>query len=331
MSPSTVPSNQARSEASAWFARLNKRAVPAADMEAFQAWRRLPGNRAAYDEVDAFWRRSQAVHGDSDIQAAISSAHARARSKPRRPAGLVAGLGAAFALALVVVGGVAGYRLYGPATYETRVGEQRLVRLSDDSTVMLDTDSKVLVRYDRGHRNLELLEGRAMFEVAHDAARPFVVRAGNTSVTALGTRFDVRRADGGAEVTLVRGSVEVREAKGAAPVVWRLSPGQGLSTAAPTPRPVSVDLPTETSWTTGRLVFNRVPLKAAVAEVNRYDRRKIVLDVGPLDAALISGTFDVGDTDTFVSSVAEMNDFVVQRSGDGPIRLARGPAPPATP
>ena len=77
-------------------------------------------------------------------------------------------------------------------------------------------------------------------------------------------------------------------------------------------------------------MFNDVPLAAAVAEINRYDKTQIVLDVGPLDPARISGTFDVGDTDYFVSSAAELNDFVVSRSEPGVIHLSRGTQPPTS-
>ncbi len=331
MTLSTAPSEKARAEAADWFARLKKRDVPAADMEAFRLWRKEPGNREAYDEVDAFWRRSDALKTDADIQDVLMAARARNVGPARRSSpGATLGFAMAFALLVLTLGGVGLYRVWGPASYTTRVGEQRLVRLTDGSTVMLDTASKIVVRYGKGRRDLELQRGRAMFDVTHDAARPFVVRAGDTSVTALGTRFDVRRDDGGAQVTLVRGSVEVRSQDGTRPEVWRLSPGQALLTTATTPRPAIVDLATKTSWTTGRLVFNDVPLVDAVGEINRYDKTQIVLDIGPHDPARISGTFDVGDTDYFVSSAAELNDFVADRSKPGVIRLSRGPQPSAS-
>lgn len=326
MSLSTAPSEKAKAEAAAWFARLKKRDVPAADLEAFRLWRKEPGHREAYDAVDAFWRRSECLTADPDIQDAVAAARASAsRPTAQRLPGAALGFGLAFALALLAVGGVGLYRAWGPATYATQVGEQRLVRLTDGSTVMLDTASEIVVRYGKDGRDIDLKDGRAMFDVAHDVARPFVVRAGDTSVTALGTRFDVRRDDGGAQVTLVRGSVEVRSQGAPNPASWRLSPGQAVSTTASSPRPAPVDLATKTSWTTGRLVFNDVPLATAVAEINRYDKMQVVLDVAPNDPARISGTFDVGDTDYFVSSAAELNDFVVDRSQAGVIRLARGP------
>ena len=324
MSLSTVSSQQAKAEAADWFARLNKRDVSTADMEAFRLWRKAPGHKEAYDEVDAFWRRSEALNDDPDIQAAITGAlerteSARAAARPRR-----LGYGLAFTgVLLATIGG--GYVLWGPKTYATGVGEQRTVQLSDGSTVMLDTDSQVIVRLTRTGRDIRLGRGQALFDVAHDTKRPFVVTAGATSVTALGTRFDVRREGRGASVTLVRGAVEVRERpQGGQARVWRLAPGQHVATQATAPAPRRVDVDAATSWTTGRLIFHAVPLREAVAEFNRYERQKIEVADSAVGDELISGVFAVGDANTFVGSVADLHDLTIVRADkDGAIRLTR--------
>lgn len=322
MSLSTVPTDQARREATEWFARLNKRDVPLAEMQAWKLWLDAPGNKAAYDEVDAFWRKSEALKDDPDIKAAVADALGRAAppaAKPRRR-------GFAAALAVGVVAVIAGgYALWAPKVYSTGVGEQRTIQLADGSTVVLDTDSQVAVRLTGARRDIRLGRGQALFDVAHDGRRPFVVTAGATSVTALGTRFDVRREASGATVTLVRGSVEVRQGSAAeAPQVWRLTPGQRVATQASAPRPSPVDVDTATSWASGRLVFHAVPLRAAVAEFNRYERQKIEVADGPVGDELISGVFAVGDSETFVGSIADLHDLAVVRSDkDGTVRLSR--------
>jgi transmembrane sensor len=322
MSLSTVPSEEAKAQAADWFARLNRRDVSSADMEAFRLWRKAPGHKEAYDAVDAFWRKSQALQDDPDMKAALADAVARTSpsAPPRRPMRL--GYGLAFGVLLLAAAG-GGYALWAPATYATAVGEQRTVRLADGSTLTLDTGSKALVRLGKARREIELVRGQAMFEVAHDAARPFTVTAGETAVTALGTRFDVRRDGAGATVTLVKGSVEVREGDGATPRVWRLSPGQMVRTTAPAPQPVKIDAAAATSWTTGRLEFHDVALGAAVAEFNRYERRRIELAQGPWTQDRVSGVFDVDDTETFVRSIAELHDLQVSHPSKSVIRLAR--------
>ena len=318
MSLSIAPTDKAREEAADWFARLKRRDVPAADLEAHRLWYKAPDNKAAYDELDAFWRQSQAVKADPDIQAAIQAARDRANaSRSQRRA--ILGLGVA--VASTVVAGVIGWRIFAPQAYSTAIGEQQLVQLPDGSSVKLDTASRISVRMSGDRRDIRLERGRALFEVAHDAERPFVVLAGKTSVTALGTRFDVSRDGDGARVNLIKGSVEVRAAVSSGPHSWRLAPGQGVSTVDPAPAPRAVDVAAATSWTSGRLIFQASPLDEAVAEVNRYNRVRIVLDVGGLAKSPVSGAFDAGDTETFAHAMAELNDLAIERPAKDEIRL----------
>ena len=325
MSLSPAPTDQAREQAADWFARLKTRETSAADLEAFRIWRKTPGHKEAYDDVVAFWTESEALKTDPDIQDALTAALGRADKTPEtrraktisRP---IVELGLAAAILALVGGGA--FILRGSQSYATDVGEQRLVRLADGSTVRLDTHSKVEVRLKAGRRDVRLVRGQALFQVAHDAARPFVVQADGASVTALGTRFDVKHEAGGVRVTLVQGSVEVRAPHGAAPRVWRLQPGQAVWTSQPAAMPKPVDVDVATSWTQGRLVFHALPLTQAVAEVNRYSHERIELVPGPVGGQPITAAFNAGDTEAFVAAMAELHDLKVTRPEKGVIRLS---------
>jgi len=325
MSLSPAPTDQAREQAAAWFARLNTRETSSADLQAFRIWRQTPGHKEAYDEAVAFWKESQAFKADPDIQEALALAFSQTDKAPAsRPAVGVSrpiiGLSLAAAVLALVGGGAFVFR--GAHSYATDVGQQRLVRLADGSTVRLDTNSKVEVRFKAGRRDVRLVRGQAMFQVAHDAARPFVVQADGASVTALGTRFDVKHEASGVRVTLVQGSVEVRARDGAAPHVWRLQPGQSVSTNQPAATPKPVDIAVATSWTEGRLVFHAMPLTQAVAEVNRYSRDRIDLEAGPMADQPVTAAFNAGDTDAFVAAMADLHDLQVTRPEKGVIRLS---------
>jgi transmembrane sensor len=204
--------------------------------------------------------------------------------------------------------------------YETGVGEQRLVQLEDGSRVRLDTRTRIEVVMSSHLRQIRLLSGQAYFEVAHDAARPLVVIAGRTRVRAVGTRFDVRKDGGQVRVTLVQGVVEVGQGLGAAAPV-RLKAGQAVTSDGSVGVPTAADAAAATSWTTGRMVFNGVPLRAAVAEVNRYSRRQIVLEArGPGERA-VTGVFDSGDTAAFLAAVCELDGLTWRDLPDGAILL----------
>jgi transmembrane sensor len=318
---------RAEQEAAAWFARLKQREVSLATLEAFRLWRQSPGSRSAYDAVDAQWRAMAALRGQPEVDLAVAGALARGtagRSRPARLASVLIGAVAAAGLIAVAVGG---YAFLNRGALSTGVGEQRIVQLADGSTVRLDTDSRIVLRFAAGERHVDLDRGQAFFEVAHDPSRPFIVRAGDTTVRAVGTRFDVRRDGGQVRAVLVEGVVQVR--MGDAARVWTLQAGQQITSGNGAPQAGEADVQAATGWTSGHIVFEAVPLGAAVAEVNRYSRRKVRLDDATFASVPVTGVFDSGDVDAFVAAVCVLHPLKAERTGDGDLRLVRdGPDPP---
>lgn len=311
-----------RDEAAGWYARLNKTTISHETLRAFREWRSDERHAEAYAEIDAFWRRIGKLRQDEEIQRAAGEAIGRADAKKGhmpRPGGKTLSA-AAFAVLLAIGAAVAWPHLFG-RTFETAPAEQRLIRLADGSRLRLDADSRARVRLSAERRDVELLAGRAFFEVASDPDRPFVVRADGTAVRAIGTRFEVGRQAGAVEVTLVEGKVRI-EADGASQALT-LAPGDQVRIAAPSapPRLARVDAQAQTSWTTGRLVFRDQPLAEAVAEVNRYGEARIVLSDPDLAGRRISGVFDTGDTEAFVGAVSALYGLKAERDSRQ-IRLA---------
>jgi transmembrane sensor len=312
-------------EAATWFTRLKQDSVSEGVIDDFLRWRRDPAHDAAYAEVEARWRQADRVSNDPELvrltEAALRRPKAwdllkRRLARNLLPLGLVA---ATLAVVLILLA-----TLLQPQAYETKVGAQQIVRLEDGSILRLNTASRVEVRFDRRERRLVLKRGQAFFEVAHDAARPFIVAAGDTRVRALGTKFDVRRMEGEVQVTLAEGRVEVaRPKRGQA---WTLAPNQSITLNGAPPAPRPADAAQATSWTTGRLRFRDTPLAEAVAEVNRYTTTKITLDAGPIANERVSGVFDTGDTKAFVSAVTELFSLTARTTPDGIHLRAREPA-----
>lgn len=314
-----------RREAASWFATLNQKRVAASDVTAFSQWRRQPENAEAYARIEAMWETAGSLKGEADIAALTQGARARADAS-RRSQGRLAKrfvpLGAIATIAVLSVG-VAVWTAR-PHSYETDLGERRVVVLADGSRVTLDTDSKISVKLTRGRRAVELASGQAFFEVQGDRARPFVVSAGATDVTAVGTRFDVRRAGSGARVTLVEGRVEVSD-RSAVAQGWSLTPGQQIVTTSARPAVRVVDVASETSWTSGRLIFAGDTVETAVAEVNRYSRTKIVLEAPALSRIAVSGAFNTGDVEGFVSALIDLYPVIVERGPSGQIVIRDAP------
>lgn len=320
MTSPKVRVEKAETEAAAWHARLGVTPVSSETIEQFFAWRQDPSHAEAYNRVQKAWTDTGKLAADPELQRALDAAiNRRGRVGPVGPHRALMGfaaVGASLVLAIAVWSW-----MDRQTTFATAIGEQRVLQLADGSSVRLDTDSRIRVRFEAGKRLIDLDRGQALFEVAHDATRPFIVAAGGTEVTAVGTVFDVRRDGANVRVTLVSGIVDVAPAAGDG-AGTRMTAGhqaritsRGLATQA-------VDAETATSWTEGRIIFRDTPLRAAVAEVNRYLTQKVELAADARADVPVSGVFRAGDRDAFVSTAAEVLDLEVRAGAGGTVRLS---------
>lgn len=316
-------------EASQWFTVMTRGDIDPADLERFRAWRRVPENAAAFDKVKRGW---EAAGGLAERPAIVSMTEAALARYPAKPTGTrPMGPSRRFVLAPLAIGAasvaVAGGALLAwqarEPVFATDVGGQQLQVLPDGSRVRLNTDTMVRIAFRGGERRVVLERGQAFFDVAHDVSRPFVVEADGARVRALGTKFDVRHDTAVVKVTLVQGRVEVRAGDGQEAV---LSPGEAIvADRRGLSRVAAVDAGEVASWTTGRLTFSGVPLRDAVAEVNRYSERKVVLDATESVAGeLVSGQFVAGDVENFVAGARSLYGLKVTAETPREIRLSPG-------
>ena len=333
MEPRVQPSAQVQREAATWFARLRTPSITAAELARFEAWRSEPAHDAAFSALQAIWRSGDGLEDDPEIRTAIQDAvtpEPKRRALRGRVVWGAAGMGLAAVLCLgVVIGTSATFR---GETYRTAVGEQRALHLADGSVVRLDTDSQITVREGPRSRELWLARGRAFFDVAHDAARPFLVTASATQVRAVGTRFDVQRLPTAVAVTLVQGVVTVRRQSAFADPPRTLHAGESVvDSANGVTKPHPVDVAAETAWTAGHIVFHDKPLMQAIAEANRYTTVKLRLkDESELGSVHVDGVFNTGDTAALVSALETLYGLRAMPSSNGVILLQRqATLPPA--
>lgn len=318
----TAPSEEelgaaASREAAEWLVALNTPTVSTDTISAFYAWRRESRNAQAYARAEAVWRKSGDLGDDAAIRAAVADAVAASATSARNPV-----FAAHWAIgALILAVGLAFWIfLLQPDHFTTRVGEQRTVSLDDGSSILVDADSDVTVRYTKNTRGVTLGHGRARFSVHHGDPRAFTVDFQGARVIATGTRFDVR-ADGVAtSVALFDGTVRVQSKT--EPAKHRdLVAGQSVTVAAGVPSAVATIPAGAADWSEGRVVFSHTPLGTAIAEINRYSVRKIVVSDPRLLGEPISGTFTAREGQTFADTVAAMFNLRDTRS-DGAIVLA---------
>jgi transmembrane sensor len=218
-------------------------------------------------------------------------------------------LSAAAALLFAVGGGL--YLAFAPngERYATPVGGLASVPMADGSNVTLNTDSQIRIALTDTERRVELGHGEAFFEVSKDPKRPFVVGAGDKRVIAVGTKFSVRRDGDDIEIVVTEGKVRVEggaagqgsRVGGSADVF--LTPGsiaRADEAGVLVQRKTLPEAEEQLSWRTGWLMFRNQGLADAIAEFNRYNVRKIVIQDPAIASLKIEGNFRATNVEAFV-------------------------------
>jgi transmembrane sensor len=225
--------------------------------------------------------------------------------------------------AVLVVALGAGFELWlSQSSYRTAVGGLASVPMSDGSKVILNTDSQIRVDVNRHERRVDLDRGEAFFEVARDANRPFVVHAGNKRVVAVGTKFSVRREADDLEVVVTEGKVRIESA--GSPQAVAAGTVARASDAGVLLKKEDIAAAEESlSWRTGTLVFREMTLADAVAEFNRYNTHKIVIEDAAVGSLEVAGSFRADNVDAFVRLLARGYPLRVEQHDDELIIKAR--------
>lgn len=334
--------NMMPNDAPEWDARLRAPDCSTAERAAFEAWcSTRPENQAGYDGLQAMLAGLRGAKDMPEIRS-LREAASYATATPAGKLSLRAwrvGLAAAvgiLAVGLVVTSSDAptvGMDRDGPS-FATAVGERSTVNLADGTVTVLNTNTKIEVTYSDVERRVTLLRGQALFEVAKDPSRPFVVMVGEQRITAVGTVFDVRYEGDDVRVTLVEGIVDVRAAVPiatgtgsamAAVQPVRMTAGQQLLTTAiatPTIPVVELaDVERATIWRQGRVFFDDVPLSEAVAEMNRYSSTQIVLADSAVDVHRVNGMFRTGQQVNFIDALESYFPLSAERVAENQIVL----------
>ena len=307
---------EARTEAAAErFARLRSGEMEAAERADLKDWLADPESRAAFDDVAGLWSSLDVIRADPTLLSLREDARRQAKwvRLRRYSRGLAAACVVLAAVGAVSLSGWIANRSPPPATpeasvleYASGLGQIKTVDLPDGSVVVLDTNSAIRFSRTDGGRSAELTQGRALFKVAKDPARPFVVAANGKAVTALGTEFDVYLKSNTLEVTLFEGRVRVEQTAAAAdgaPAI-ELTPGYRLTASSKGWDLAQVGV--DPAWPKGQLIFDEARLADIVAELNRYSDRKIAITDSAVGEKRMSAVLRSSDERTFLSAVQVM-------------------------
>lgn len=307
--------------AAAWAARVDRGPLSDEDQAALEAWAAQDPRRAgAYAKaraVSAHLDRARALGADF-----APSAHPAARAADRRR--LLATGGMLAAASAVGAVGYSALTLKGRVT--TGKGDIRRAPLGDGSAVTLNTDTAIRTAFDGKIRRVDLLRGEALFDVAKDPVRPFVVVAADVRVRAVGTSFTVRaHADGQVGVIVREGVVEVWRGAEGKPV--RLAAEHAVQVASLgdlTPKVVgAAAVDRAMAWRQGQIDLDGLTLGQAADEFARYSDRRIVIDDPTVARLKVTGLFSASDPDGFARAAALSLGLRATTQGNG-VRLDRG-------
>ena len=319
--------------AAAWVARRDGEGWGDTEQRELDAWlEQSTAHRVAYlrmkrswDLADALSERTGALRPVATATATATAA-ARPSELPRfRHWSVQHWKWAAAVVLTVAIGAASVPGLFLTKDYVTAVGRQQEVTLSDGSRVQMNTDTRLRTQVRAWSRTVWLDRGEAYFEVAHDAAHPFVVDAGVSRITVLGTKFSVRREDGRLVVTVVDGSVRV-DALGGPPAEAAVPGSSAVLGAydsavvaahqvvrrAQTAAQVSNDL----SWRSGQVVFDHMTLEDAARVFNRSNARQLVIADAETARIRVGGRFEVANVDAFARLLHIGFGVQVQHEGD---------------
>jgi transmembrane sensor len=315
-----------------WLVRLQSTDISIEDALAWQAWfNENPANAHAFAHIEAISQALRDVPAPSAVSARQlaldrydASVPIKDWNSPRARWPWMS-IAASFAILTLILA----FWKTPPAanTFATAIGEHRNVTLNDGSTIALGADTRIAVALSDKERNIELAKGEALFMVAKDATRPFKVHAGNATIVAVGTAFNIERDSDRAVVSVTEGRVVVEPATYFLPLSLlhefkpklrsvRLVAGQQTTAGS-----AGIDEPTKmedpaTGWQIGHLAFRLQPLRYVLEDVNRYARKPIVLDGDDVGALVITGTVERENIPGWVKSLERAFDLQITEDAD---------------
>jgi transmembrane sensor len=339
--PTEIDRDPTHLAAADWLVRLQSTDISIEDTLAWQSWlNENPANTLAFADIEAISQALRDVPAPSAVSARQLALDRYDASVPIRdwypPRARWPWMAIAIAASFAILTLAFAFWKTRPAanTFATAIGENRSVTLNDGSTIALGADTQIEVALSDKERNVELTKGEALFMVAKDATRPFKVHAGDATIVAVGTAFNVERDSDRAVVSVTEGRVVVEPATYFLPVSVlhefkpklrsvRLVAGQQTTAgSAGIEEPTKMEDPA-TGWQVGHLAFRLQPLRYVLEDVNRYVRKPIVLESDDVGALVITGTVERENIPGWIKSLERAFDLQVTEDADRIVLRAR--------
>lgn len=344
-------SEEILAQAAEWLLELQSPDLPVERIVAWQQWLGINEHAHAFDQLQRTWNMADVLASApretlpwpsaEELSRENSSVSSTATARIPRVSMLNPWMRGLAAIAAVMVLGIGGalwlIRENSGIRAQTGIGEHRELHLADGSTVWIGADSRLRIVMKEDARDIELERGEAYFSVAKDPVRPFSVRAGSASVTALGTAFNVRRS--GRKLVIVgvsEGTVSVSPQKNS--VIARFVMNRQENTTQSTRviagerlvlEPDSIEMPkiaavaprTIASWREGRLEYSGESLEAVIADINRYLDKRIVITDPSIASLRVTGSVAEANIQSWLNSLQASLPIEIETSDNGRLEV----------
>jgi transmembrane sensor len=312
-------------DAARWFTRMANAPADHPDRGRFEAWLvSSPRHAAEYARFSEVWDDFDSNDRLERLTFAVEDSRAKEEERKREQARRRRGAIKVFAA--LGIGAALGWRFLSgkqdtPSLVIARSAARRQPleqALPDGSRLSMAPDSQLELRYFADRREVLLLRGETLFEVARDERRPFVVSSAQARVTVIGTRFVVHRLpEDGVRVSVLEGRVRVEPSAGkAAPL--QLSAGDVVELDRQgSLRRVSRNARDASAWQEGRLVFDADTLPEVVERLSRFSRQPVSTATGPAGSrgVRITAVVQLRDVDAFIRSLPKLAPVRLREEG----------------
>lgn len=336
MTPHDLHERDIHLAASHWIVEAADGELSSAQRAEFDVWlAEDPRHRAAWEEMRCIADDIAALDDltDADLQAPPRA------SVPSRRRLIWAGAFGAMAASILVVLTVSPDRGSTPRlyAYETKVAQTREIQLSDGTRITLAPKSTLKVAFSDAERHVELAGGHAFFEVAHQADRPFFVKAGSSLVRVVGTKFDMNLRGASLRVAVIEGAVRFSDKPRGSVVAFEgmLRAGQGVDVSRGRPPKIeavadrsAIDAlaAKRPSWVEGRLVYNDARLSTVIPELNAYYAPGVRLASTELGSIRVTGSLRTDEIRSFLQAIETIAPVRAIEQPDGAVLVTSSAA-----
>ncbi len=295
--------DQLLDEAIEWISKLNDGILSTEDNQVFIDWvNSSADHRRAYQEMSEVWQLTENVQNISEFRQEAEEALQKEPASESNKVGLMA----AVASIVVFVGILFTQFLPSTVSIEERrltslIGETKNIKLDDGSKVILNTNTLIEVVFSNKERSLKLIKGEALFEVAHDQKRPFIVDIGNGYVRAIGTAFNIKKEASNTVITVTEGIVKIDKPNSNAESIKAIKNDQVIVGKQANISVRNIDITPSLSWIDLQLTYLDTPIENVLNDLSTYFEVPLSVHDDSLKKLTVNGTLNVDDPEQALS------------------------------